>query len=141
MNKCREEFEKWEKSIGGAGYDYEVWQAAWNARQPEVVSSRKVAEVILRIVGKFIVNQPSNLKDDIVWDIVWEVDGKGLSLALCEAVADLQLPATAAIPIPTVEELAEAIYQDNTALLTNVEARYIAKVVHKLLTPKGVKHG
>jgi hypothetical protein len=45
-----------------------------------------------------------------------------------------------ASPVPTVEELAEAIYQDNTALLTNVEARYIAKVVHKLLTPKGVKH-
>jgi hypothetical protein len=38
------------------------------------------------------------------------------------------------VPIPTVEELAEAMYQNNTALLTNVEARYIAKVVHKLLT-------
>jgi len=37
MNKCREEFENWEMSNGGAGYDYEVWQAAWNARQPEVV--------------------------------------------------------------------------------------------------------
>jgi len=35
MNKCREEFENWETSNGGAGYDYEVWQAAWNARQPE----------------------------------------------------------------------------------------------------------
>jgi hypothetical protein len=35
MNKCREEFEKWEMSNGGSGYDYEVWQAAWNARQPE----------------------------------------------------------------------------------------------------------
>jgi hypothetical protein len=40
----------------------------------------------------------------------------------------------AEVPIPTVEELAEAMYQNNTALLTNVEARYIAKVVHKLLT-------
>jgi len=37
MDKCREEFEKWEMSNGGSGYDYEVWQAAWNARQPEVV--------------------------------------------------------------------------------------------------------
>ena len=25
-------------SNGGAGYDYEVWQGAWNARQPEVVA-------------------------------------------------------------------------------------------------------
>jgi hypothetical protein len=40
----------------------------------------------------------------------------------------------AEVPVPTVEKLAEAIYQDNTALLTNVEARYIAKVVHALLT-------
>ena len=36
--------------------------------------------------------------------------------------------------VPTIDELAEAMYQDNTALLTNVEARYIAKVVHALLT-------
>jgi hypothetical protein len=41
---------------------------------------------------------------------------------------------SAEVPVPTVEELAEAMYQNNTALLTNVEARYIAKVVHKLLT-------
>jgi len=79
MNKCREEFENWETSNGGAGYDYEIWQAAWNARQPEVALAS------------------------------W-------------------------IPVPTVEELAEAMYQNNTTLLTNVEARYIAKVVHKLLT-------
>jgi len=36
--------------------------------------------------------------------------------------------------VPTIDQLAEAMYQDNTALLTNVEARYIAKVVHALLT-------
>jgi hypothetical protein len=30
--------------------------------------------------------------------------------------------------------------KNESALLTNVEARYIAKVVHKLLAPKGVKH-
>jgi len=35
MNKCREEFEKWKMSIGGSEYDYDVWQDAWNARQPE----------------------------------------------------------------------------------------------------------
>jgi len=79
MNKCREEFENWETSNGGAGYDYEVWQAAWNARQPEVVPASSVL-------------------------------------------------------VPTIDELAEAMYQNNTALLTNVEARYIAKVVHALLT-------
>jgi hypothetical protein len=39
-----------------------------------------------------------------------------------------------AVPVPTVEELAEVMYQNNTALLTNVQARYIAKVVHALLT-------
>jgi len=37
MDKCREEFENWETSNGGAGYDYEVWQAAWNARDPAVL--------------------------------------------------------------------------------------------------------
>ena len=52
----------------------------------------------------------------------------------CQRLRDLPETKPDAIPIPTVEELAEAIYQDNTALLTNVEARYIAKVVHKLLT-------
>jgi hypothetical protein len=54
---------------------------------------------------------------------------------IVDAIYALQLTAQqTTIPIPTVEELAEAMYQNNTALLTNVEARYIAKVVHKLLT-------
>jgi hypothetical protein len=44
------------------------------------------------------------------------------------------LTPAAEVPIPTVEELAEVMYQDNTALLTNVEARYIAKVVQAFLT-------
>jgi len=43
------------------------------------------------------------------------------------------VPASSVL-VPTIDELAEAMYQNNTALLTNVEARYIAKVVHALLT-------
>jgi len=44
------------------------------------------------------------------------------------------LISTLSVPVPAIDELAEAVYQDNTALLTNVEARYIAKVIHALLT-------
>jgi len=54
--------------------------------------------------------------------------------------ADLA-PASSEVPIPTVEDLAEIIYQEGPALLAKDEARYMASVVHKLLTPKGVKHG
>jgi hypothetical protein len=44
------------------------------------------------------------------------------------------LTPTSSVSVPTIDELAEAVYQDNTALLTNVEALYIARVVHALLT-------
>jgi len=44
-----------------------------------------------------------------------------------------QLPAPAS-SVPTVDMLTDVVYQDNTALLTNVEALYIARAVHALLT-------
>jgi hypothetical protein len=51
MNKCREEFERWEMSNGGAGYDYEVWQAAWNARQPEVVTAEVPVPTVEELIN------------------------------------------------------------------------------------------
>ena len=61
----------------------------------------------------------------------WKHAEESEAVAMACAIEDLP---PAAQPIPTVEELAVAMYQDNTALLTNVQARYIAKVVHALLT-------
>jgi len=56
-----------------------------------------------------------------------------------DEILEALIPAAEVVPassvlVPTIDELAEAMYQNNTALLTNVEARYIAKVVHALLT-------
>ena len=114
MDKCREEFEKWREPQDIGTQWWTIWQAAWNGRQPEakpptVGYSREQMEDALRhFIGPFR-----------SIDIEYYMNS---------------LTTTAADPVPTVDELAEAMYQDNTALLTNVEARYIAKVVHKLLT-------
>jgi len=38
MNKCREEFEKWREPQEMDLAWWTIWQAAWNARQPEMVA-------------------------------------------------------------------------------------------------------
>jgi hypothetical protein len=88
MDKCREEFEKWEKSIGGAGYDYDVWQAAWNARQPEV----KMLDL-------------GGLESHTIveWYTMWGASDEQ------ELVRYSDLTNAAKVPVPTVEELADHI--------------------------------
>jgi len=49
MDKCREEFEK-SGYDNLRGYEWQIWQAAWNARQPEVISR----EVIHKVVGDIV---------------------------------------------------------------------------------------
>lgn len=51
-----------------------------------------------------------------------------------KTLANLPEVVTAEVPVPTVDMLTDVVYQDNTALLTNVEALYIARAVHALLT-------
>jgi hypothetical protein len=88
MNKCREEFERWEMSNGGAGYDYEVWQAAWNARQPEAK--------MLDLGG--LESHPI-----VEWYTMWGASDEQ------ELVRYSDLTNAAEVPIPTVEEIADHI--------------------------------
>ena len=130
-DECRRSFEEWyvkdygEKEYYKSNTKAQVWvafQAAWNACQPEVVGSSEV--VCPECDGA----QGSPRLVQI---------GPGIRgvRACTNLFHSRKSVATAAeVPIPTVEELAEAMYQNNTALLTNVQARYIAKVVHKILT-------
>jgi len=100
---------------------WKVWQAAWNARQPEVVSGDVDQYYLWRRALGF---------DD---DAKMAEDYSTEEIEIVNEIRKLLAPASSVL-VPTIDELAEAMYQDNTALLTNVEARYIAKVVHALLT-------
>jgi hypothetical protein len=46
MNKCREEFEKWREPQEMDLAWWTIWQAAWNARQPEVVGRDDICTAI-----------------------------------------------------------------------------------------------
>lgn len=180
MDKCREGYAVFcmEHKVTDSPFYWKLWQAAWNARQPEVKMldlgevPRYEAEVVRGVDGQEVSFygqkngdwvEYSDLTDKLLPPVIGysreqmedalrhfigpfrSIDIEYYMNSLTPAaqpqtqwVPTLHPDGTTTIrpevPIPTVEELAEVMYQDNTALLTNVQARYIAKVVHKLLT-------
>jgi len=139
MDKCREEFERWYETLPDAErppFRYAVWQGAWNARQPEVVGGLNGCgyDKCPKCGGGLATFRHPGAKVNCAnCGLVLQEEG-GRKLYQPIPYQNTVVSNASSVLVPTIDELAEAMYQDNTALLTNVEARYIAKVVHKLLT-------
>jgi len=119
--------EGWLTVEGGSAYCHECGTTgpggkdpidAWNARQPEAK--------MLDLGGVERWNFVS--RDYNYAEMVRRHDGAWVRYS------DLQNLLAPASSVPTVDMLTDVVYQDNTALLTNVEALYIARAVHALLT-------
>jgi hypothetical protein len=127
MDKCRQEFENWEMSNGGAGYDYEVWQAAWNARQVEVLGLSEVPEMVSKeAIATALCGASGSVGGD--WRDKKMVRVEGSRDRIVDAIYSLQLPAPAAQPRDPkmLVEALERIVSYENKLISHSGARHAA---------------